>query len=87
MGQVGDTVGEPAQPAFGGRRRWLDPPRVGPDPVEHLAAQVQRLEELDGPHAVLRVEPLASDERGERLLPGVTEWRVADVVGRDRSPR
>ena len=51
------------------------------DPLEHLEGEVQRFEHDEDPGALLGVDPFAiDDELGKRLLPGVPERRVPDVV-------
>ena len=70
-----------------GRGRRVDAPGVRADAVAHLPGEVEVLQDLEDAHALGGVVPAAG--RGEvgreRLLAGVPERRVADVVAeRDR---
>ena len=53
---------------------------MGPNAVEHLCSEILWLDESEGPHPMFRVEPGPSDHRAQRILPGVPERRMADVV-------
>ena len=87
VGEVGDPVARSGRSIAswrGGRR--VDLPGVGADAVAHLPGQVEVLEHLEDAHALGGVVPAAGREVGrERLLAGVPERRVPDVVAqRDR---
>ena len=83
---VGDAVDEPDDSAL--ERPRLVRPSVVEDPVAHLFGEVETaaisFEDVDDPERVLVVaepepEPLTEDGV-ERLLPGVAEGRVPEVV-------
>ncbi len=85
--QVGDPIGVADAHRLLGRRRRLDAPGMGTDPIAHLPAQVEVLEHLEDAHALRRVVPATArrEVRRQGVLAGVPEGRVADVVAqRDR---
>ena len=53
---------------------------MGPNSVENLSCQVQWFEQRQGPHPMSGMKPLSIDERGQRLLAGVTERGMAHIV-------
>ena len=80
MGEVGNAVGVPAQPAFR-RLRWrVDLPGVCPNSIQNLTGEVQWFEQRQCADAMNRVQPLAIDQWGQGLLAGVTKRRVSDIV-------
>ena len=86
VGQVRDPIRVADAERLRGGRRRVDLPGVGADPVAHLPGQVQVLEHLVDADALRGVVPAIGREVGrERLLAGVPERGVADVVAeRDR---
>ena len=85
MGQVGDAVGVAHAQPLGRVRRRVDPPRVRADAVTHLPGEVAVLQHFEDAQALRRVVPAAGDVGRQRVLAGVAERGVADVVGqRDR---
>ena len=73
VGEIGDPIGVAHDHPLGRSRGRFHFPGMGPDPVEHLRGQVERLETLEDPHALMRVQPFAVDELGEGILAGVPE--------------
>ena len=78
--QIGDAIGVAAQETLRSRRRRIDSPGVGSDPVEYLEGEVLRLEERENPDAVDRMKPVVSHIGGQRLLAGVAKGRMTDVM-------
>jgi hypothetical protein len=80
VGEVGDAVGEADAQRLGRGRRRADRPGVRPDAVADLPGEVEVLEHLVDAHPLGGVVPATLEVRGERLLAGVAERGVPDVV-------
>ena len=86
VGKVGDAVRVSDAEGLGCRGRRLDLPGVRSDPIPHLPGQVEVFQHFVDADTLRGMVPAIGREIGrERLLAGVAEWGVADVMAqRDR---